>query len=217
MSILKTLSFAAITSIASVFSAGAGTVDFGNPSGGDCTYGCVSTLQQIYDADAFGASAVNISSITNFAYGGTYSGSYDVFLSTTNRSVETISRTFADNRGDDVTLFASFTLSGNYARGDLVSFAGSFDYDPTAGDLLVEWVRTSATNRDYFLSNGRVGGSLSRAFSFNEGGSVYTTQDYGLATRFETGEISAVPLPAGFPMLLAGVAGFALIRRRQSA
>ena len=197
----------------------AATVTAGSTSNGDCTYGCVARLQQLYNGDLFGTSPVRITDISTFAYGGSYSGTYDVYISTSNRVVGSISNRFADNRGSDFQAFSSYTLSGTYAQGDLITFNGDFVYDPNAGDLLVEWVRQGGWRRDYSLA-GAGAGDVSRVYSWINSANGIANQNYGLATQFSYESIAAVPLPAGMNLMVAGLmllGAFRLVQRRSKA
>ena len=89
--------------------------------------------------------------------------------------------------GDNTALFAGFSL------------ADLFQFD-VAGDLV-----------SLILDNGsrKVSGTFRNFAFWDLGGTAYTTADLTAAT-------TPVPLPAGLPLLLAGLGGLALLRRRRA-
>ncbi|MEO7678429.1 MAG: hypothetical protein ABIV39_16850 [Verrucomicrobiota bacterium] len=117
---------------------------------------------QVFDASQFAGLGGPIR-ITQFAHrpdtlpgpSGPRFPSLQIFVSTTTRSVASLSTTFADNIGLDNTLVFSGTLTsqtanlpgpGNTKQFDIVfPFTTPFLYDPAAGNLLIE-VRISSTS-----------------------------------------------------------------------
>jgi len=117
---------------------------------------------QVFDASQF-ASTVGPIRITQFAFrpdaqpgpSGPRFANLQVFVSTTTRSVASLSTTFDDNIGLDNSLVFSGTLTlktanlpgpGNTKQFDIVyPFTTPFLYDPTAGNLLIEYRISSSS------------------------------------------------------------------------
>jgi hypothetical protein len=84
-------------------------------------------------------------------------GNMDIWMSTTNRTVSTLSTTFAENHGADHTLVGSYDSTdvfttanlpgpGNTKQFDVVQmFETPFRYDPTAGNLILEFRTDGST------------------------------------------------------------------------
>jgi hypothetical protein len=206
---------AAISWVVWAATAHSATVNAATPTSGDCTFGCTPTFQQIYDNSLFGGSAININSVSTYQFGSTgVGGSWDMYLSTSPSVVGSISSTFATNRGADFSYFGSIGPT-NVGDMGLITFSGSFSYDPTAGDLLVEWVWVSgATSGNNYAQFGT--SDLSRVYSFSAGATTGSAnQSYGIATQFDVGPLAPVPLPAAFPLLLAALGGLGFAARRR--
>ncbi|MCU0627783.1 MAG: hypothetical protein MUF21_15105, partial [Gemmatimonadaceae bacterium] len=99
--------------------------------------------QQLFSAESWSA-PVTFTGVRFFraSNAGAYrSGTYSVFLSTSSRTVQgsnTLSITdFDSNRGADNTLIGTLTLGGN-AEATLTFTGGSFSYNPSMGNLLLD-------------------------------------------------------------------------------
>lgn len=189
----------------------ASTITVGTLETNDCTYPCMTTLQQIYDSSYFGSDAIDITSIGNYANGGTFSGTYDVYVSTAAVDYTAITTNFASNRGADWALFGSVDLAGSWAFNDLISAGGSFLYDPNAGDLLVEWVLSSGTSGGGFRGGYA---DFSRAYEWKNTGSKFAGAGYAIATEFEYA--AAVPEPGTLALLGIGLFGMGMVTRKKA-
>lgn len=206
-----------------------GTAD---PNSGNCfPFTCAGSgdtrYQQVYASSSF----AGVTSVTSVSFFNTEwsaatfsSATYTLTLSTSNFTVNNLdTSTLSNNPGGDAALFASVSLSGaTGAQFDIVAGTGgggSFLYDPSAGDLLVDIVLTGlTTGGSGFLDamNGSSGGLFSRAHDFGTG---FTNS--GLVTGFNL--TSAPPPPPGIPepatlsLMGIGLIGACVARRRRKA
>ncbi len=113
---------------------------------------------------------------------------YSFTLSTSNFPVNSLDLVNLDaNPGADAQLFASQHLAGlTGAKFTITAGTGGgteFDYDPAAGDLLVDIERTNQVvfsgSGNLDARNGTAAGQFSRAHNFDSG-----FQNYGLKTEF---------------------------------
>lgn len=172
--------------------------------------------QQVYAASNF-TGPMSISGLTfynnNAAFAGTTinTATYTVQLSTTNAAVNGLSNTFASNLGGDNQIVFSGVLSGTAFPSFTIN-TSLFNYDPTAGNLLMTIFKTGATSSGGSVfndaRNGTAGGLFSRKYSL----SSTTTADnagfdsnWGLVTGFETAPANAVPAPAGLLLAMTGL------------
>jgi hypothetical protein len=173
----------------------------------------VSHYQQVYAAQDFpGALAITALTFfhTQFPDRSALSkATYTLSLSTVSANVLTFN-SLINVGADNAQLFngplpasapvgSSFTLGG-----------GSFSFDPSKGNLLLDIVISAGEDGDVPLdSRSAAFGIFSRATN----GSNTGTMGYGLVTRFEV-----VPEPSGTALLIAGssVLGFPWLRRRRS-
>lgn len=186
-------------------------------SGFDCTFACVNHYQQAYDNTAFGTTPVAISGVSFFA--GSYGSSWaegnlwQINLSTSAYEVNSLSSTFSANLGSDNALFAVKSFSGAPVAGEAITFNGSFNYDPTKGDLLVDIIALGATGGPSVHYNRDSNGVFSRVFQFDQSLTGYANANYGNVTSFDV-TATAVPEPASFMLLAFGLAGLAVARRQ---
>lgn len=152
--------------------------------------------QQVYAAANF-SGPVTISGITFFNTvlpGAVFeTADYSFSFSTSNFTVDNLDTVDLNaNPGGDAQAFNTVNLSG--LTGSSFTILGSFNYDPSGGDLLVDITRTNQVvgSGSGFLDamNGDAGGVFSRAHNYNGG-----FEGFGLVTRFETASAGVVPEP----------------------
>jgi hypothetical protein len=189
--------------------------------------------QQVYRADEFPDGAIVISEIAvrrDFSAGGPVTSitnsSVEILLSTTPSAPDELSVVFAENVGADVTAVFSGTItfmgpatppeSGVFDFEFTIVFDAAFQYDPSAGNLLLE-VRNHelATGSILFDAVNVADDSVSRVFT-STGGSASSSSGIadsrGLVTRF-----SYLPVaePGALGLLAIGIVGLVLQRAWQ--
>lgn len=211
-------------------SAQAGIVTIGDHdfSNADLMFPLAMRYQQLYGAAQF-AGAMNIARISFFAFPmgaeTEWNGvsTYRMTVSTTTTALGALNLRFTDNVGGDASVYDTETFSGAPAYGDLISFTGSFNYDPTLGNLLVDIERIiDGPSAGVRLQAGFNPGEFDRAYNHSETVLVENggrNQDgYGARTRFDFGPVTTpVPEPETYAMMLAGLGllGFVARRRKQ--
>lgn len=210
-----------ILSLLVVWSAFAGQVVVGEPTNSNncIPFGCTELIpvpryQQVYDASSF-AGPMTISKIVFFADVIQYdknllgSASWELYLTTTGRPVNSLLASYDDNVGLDRALFA--TVIGGVTIPDVWEIPGnSFFYDPSVGNLLLDIVRTSSGPDGNLALNASFSASYSRKYG------IYFDPGYGLVTGF-TYEMAAVPEPGtlvGLALLGVGIVAGLQRRRR---
>lgn len=217
---------------ASAVPASAASVTVGNNDSGNCyPFSCLasdvnntgSRYQQVYSSTAF-SGAININSISFFlseGQGGLMdSASYAISFSTTSAAVGALDTTFANNVGGDSQAFGTFAVSG--AMPSVLSFTGtSFAYNPSMGNLLMNvdvFGLTASNGYQSFFQADFTGVKTSRLYGYN--GSLTSDNSFDQTGALRTGfNVSAVPEPETYAMMLAGLGllGFAARRRKQKA
>ena len=218
--------FAVSLSALSAVPASAASVTIGNWDSGNCyPFSCLAserngtTYQQIYSSSAFsGPLSFNTISFFQDTAGLMDSASYNISFSTTSTAVNGLSPVWASNIGGDSQVFGTFSVSGSMPS--ILSFTGnSFAYDPSMGNLLMTvdiFGLTQANGYQSFFQADYTGVDTQRLYAY--GGSPEGAVDIG-ALRTEFSNVSAVPEPETYAMMLAGLAllGFAARRRKQQA
>jgi hypothetical protein len=184
--------------------------------------------QQVYDDSFFGSSAVTINSLAFFAMDtGTisYGSSFLVRLSTTATEPGSLSTTFNNNLGADLTTVFSgpVTLVSVQNTWNTIAFTTPFDYDPSLGNLLVEISHDPAVSGVslHMMAYQQTPIGLERvAFdSFGSGSSLTQGVSFGfgeLVTRFDVSAASAtVPEPSSFVSLIGLGLSFLGLRKRR--
>ena len=183
--------------------------------------------QQIYNATNFsGPTSFNQIRFFQSSVGGTLRpGDYSVFVSTSTRSVigaNRLTTDFDSNRGLDNMLFGVFTLGGT-AMATLDLTGTTFNYDPTQGNLLLDFRIANGGPRPaqpaFFAGqNTFAGGSVfSSASNFtSQTGVVLNSQ--GLFTEFRSVAPNVVPEPSTYMLLGTGLLAIAgVMHRRRSS
>ena len=228
--IVQSNSLAAAIALAAVCAlpAHAASVTVGNNVDPNCyPFSCLasdlggtgSTYQQVYSSTAFsGPLSFNTISFFQSIPSLMDSASYTISFSTTSAAVNGLDGVWANNIGGDSQLFGTFNVSGSMPS--VLSFTGNtFNYNPLAGNLLmhVDVFGLTASNRYVsFFQADYTGIDTSRLYAY--GGSPEGTLADG-ALRTEFSNMSAVPEPETYAMMIAGLGllGFAARRRKQKA
>ena len=174
----------------------------------------VGDYQQVYDASAF-SGAVYISGVAFFEddvyAGGSISGDYDIYFSTTAAGVGSLSTTYSNNLGSDNALFFTGAVS------NVLSFVGTpFFYDPSVGNLLMS-VHVNTGSGIPSLEAGLNDPATSRIYNSNGSGDP-TADNKGLMTQFTVSSAeSSIPEPTSLLLLGTGlgILGLAACRRNR--
>lgn len=176
--------------------------------------------QQVWDASSFaGLGRIEITGVSfelaSFARNAP-TATYDLSFSATSAAVNGLdtSKTatgFDSNLGADNSLFNTTVFNGGAITGPL-SFGGSFIYDPTAGNLLLDMAISDITGSGFaaIAATSNSGGLFSRSHDFGSG-----FANYGAIATFEYNEISEVPLPASVLLLGLGMAALGFAGRKR--
>lgn len=178
---------------------------------GDCTFPCMVQFQQAYDSSSF-SGPLTINDISFFSVS-THSmnATYDLYIGYMDGDYTTISTDLASNRGDDYTFFDSLVLAETVSAGNVTTFSGSFDYDPTQGDLLIEIFRSAETGSNTGRFAATSGLPLSRAYEWPHGAKS-SSVGYGISTQFST-SATGVPAPGALALFGFSLLGLGLRRR----
>jgi hypothetical protein len=191
----------------------------GDVQQGDCTFACLNHYQQSYDAAAFGVAPVSISSVSYFtsAYGGEWAAnnSWQISLSTGARKTNDLLSSFSANLGTDNAVFEVKSFSGHANPYSAITFDGTFNYDPTKGDLLVDIVALGNTGGPTVEYSYNSQGAFSRNYQWGSNPNGYLGEDYGNVTSFEF-NAAKVPEPASFMLLGLGLIGLGMARRKST-
>lgn len=213
MSCKNVVSCAALLTIVIPVVANATVVGTYTGAGNCYPFGCSANYyggeyQQVYTQSAF-SGITSISSLTFYQQSGTSldSGLFNVYLSTTSAAVNGLSNHLANNIGADETLVYSGVLP-SLSGGQLNLFLStSFNYDPSAGNLLLTVTSTNNSPTNTLLEADLTGTQTSRGFGVS-------TDRGGLVTGFN---VAPVPLPASVWTLVSGFVGLASLTRRRRA
>ena len=189
--------------------------------------------QQVYAAAEFGPAAIWIDAILFRPERGGVGPFVKSFaavqlnLSTTSVAPDGLSTTFAANVGADNTMVRSgpLTLSsldvagpGNTRAFDiLIPFALPFLYNPTLGNLLIDFrVSGTTVSAKPFDAQLTAGDSVSRRYALDANALVGLSGDtLGLVTQFQTQAVNAVPdMSSSLPLFTMAIGAIVAAQRR---
>ncbi len=206
----------------------------------------VARMQQVFNADQFGTGPITLSEVAFRANGESFGGifgfpgtaftrttqGFRLQLSTTSASADNLSSSFAANTGADVVdviprsdvTYSSAALSSNGSTKDfdvIFTFTNSFLYDPSMGNLLLDFTSFGGSNRSGTTLDGQnvLGDGTSSLFRQNGTDGTGSLSTFGYVAQFQTTDaMNAVPEPGTWAMMLLGFGaiGFGM-RRRKSA
>ena len=179
------------------------------------------TYQQIYAAAAFrGPMSISQIAFTTVTVGDSVlplTSAFSLNIGTTSASPSVPGFDYSANRRPDLVQVFSGSISiastGRSAFDFVIPFTSPFEYDPSAGNLLL----------DVFIRNnsrgpvGFAGGDTwmtGRVYNFNGTGSPNAGPNRALLTRFSGTEVDPVPEPATFGLIGSGLAALYARRRR---
>jgi hypothetical protein len=188
-------------------------------------------FQQVYNASVFAAVVppeggiireIRFRSDANGLPFDSQIGNLQINLSTTSRTVDSLSSVFGDNLGgNDQIVFgpAPYRIRGGSGEGfsTFIALPNPFYYNPAAGNLLVDFRILSGTGNlpagGMFDAFNVGGDSVSSVLAFGSSlPSSGSASSLGLATVFL---IAPVPEPTSYALLLMGVAVFHFWRKRK--
>jgi len=184
-------------------------------------------VQHIYDASHFSTLSgpeyiTHITFRPDGGQGAPFSSTIpdiQINMSTTSSSASAPDATFANNVGADDTVVVnrgSLPLSTSATGGPphdfdmVIALDNQFLYDPSAGNLLIDFLLYSQTDGTWV--DGHWSAGVGRVWASDVTALTGAAQDFGVVTQFTT----VVPEPSTVVLLALGGLGCVLLRRRRS-
>jgi len=217
--------YACIFSIVSFWISNATATTIIAPNASHEVYNCIplgecfdpGRYQQVYNASIFGTGPVSIQSLAfSPNHTGTFSADIDIRMTTTTTAVGNLSTILDDNFTIPLTTvlsdssFSQAMSSSGPESFSLLFDISDFQYDPSAGNLLLDIAISGISNVASFSRAG-VTGESSRAF--NSTGVVGGTDGYALRSRIS---FAPVPIPPSVWLFGSGLLGLVGIARRKA-
>lgn len=188
-----------------------------------------SRFQQVYDASFFSGGPIIIDAVTFFpnptatSAVNFHEANYQVYLSTTSKSVNGLEINLDNNVGADEALFMGTTLLSGVVPSPFTIDGIDFSYDPSAGNLLLEVRRLNDASNVGGGAGAMVGttvygtdSSQAHNFAFAPNDTVANAST-GLRTTFSVFDDPSAPPPGPLPdgrgvasLLALGLMGVAL-------
>jgi hypothetical protein len=214
----------ALGALATAASAGTtvGTFNSGNCYPFSCNDSGTSVGQsidyfQMYSSSAFSTtttfSQISFFADTDFAPALVLSGNYEIIFGTT---TDPLGSTYPIGPLSNVETFFDGSLPAGSGAGIYSISGASYTYNPADGNLVMEVIATNQANvpngdGNGFFEDDTTGTVMTRAYELIGQGGV--NDNFGLVTEF-----GAVPEPAAWALMLAGIAGLgAALRGRRKA
>ncbi len=187
----------------------------GNSNNGfpfDAKYFGPARTQQVYASSEFaswdGPQHINQITFRQDIHGVPFKATFEgvrIALSTTDRPVDGLGTTFADNVGADesvvysgeLPIFSMVDTTGGLPRAlDIaINLRTPFLYDPSKGNLLLDITNPSLVSTSGLDAQEMGGDGTSRVYAYGADLSRGTADSIGLVTRFQTGGPEGLPQP----------------------
>ncbi len=202
----------------------AANLTIGTPTTGNCLpFGCAfndyanTRYQQVWTGSAFGGPVTITSLAFEFYAGGALpvGPTFEISLSTTARAVNEIDDfAFDSNVGADDMVIHAGSIVGNFDGTWLVFDGFSFDFDPSAGNLLMDMdVAGAMIGYFTYFRSSEAASEFSRAHNM---GAAF--DNWGLVATFGIESASAaVPEPAAWAMMIIGFGLVGAASRRRAS
>lgn len=182
-------------------------------------------LQEVYGAGMFGGSPMLVTSVAfrlDASQGPVSSNisTITMSMSTTSKSPDGLSVSYADNLGPDNAVVYSGLLSVNASGGGspspfeiVVDLANPFSYDPSSGNLLVDITTYSNTGLWWVDASNSPSDNASRVFGYSVGSATATFADTGADVLLLGTQSRFIPEPPASCLAMAGL-GIGLVAFR---
>lgn len=185
-------------------------------------------LQEVYGSGMFGGSPILVTSIAfrldaNQGPVSLNLPSITMSMSTTSKSPDGLSVSYADNVGPDSTVVYSGSLSVSASGGGspnpfdiVVDLANPFSYDPSSGNLLIDITNYSSTGTWWVDASNSTSDNASRVFGYSVGSATATYADTGADVILIKTQPIPEPAASCFAVACVGIAlaGVRMVRRQ---